>query len=584
MIGEGEFSVTPEPDDGFAPFEPVDPEPERESASSTRRRSDPLDADEDAERRRRRARRRRTEPAAPPPSAASSVLLPTVVATIVASVVAALVAVFVAAFVVHSLDEIDGFDDAAYGIDEGASPPPSRGELGWTIRGVVTVDDGTEVIRYTIPDDAVLVRIRLEAETDVDAWARFGAVDDDGEWCFQGTGDTGIEEGELSRNDHGDFAAGPFVVWVSSLGAAEDVPYTLTVDVVRARVSGALSPGESVHRGATSPETGYRHVVSIVGAGEGDALRVDLIDAERDLDFFVGLDATVSAESAIAKAETPMAHESLVIDAETHPELFAEGAAVHVVVVDPSQLPHPARFGLVVTSGRQPPPSITALPELTSPSDPLQRAILTVVDVGLAESSGSGTVLNGRGVILTAWHVVETAGETGDGELDPIVIGVSTDPREIAHEAFRARVLRSAPELDLALLEVTSGLHGRPLPASYRLPACPIRRGWEPRIGEPLVTIGFPETGGPGSRVPVTYARGVVSGFDRGRDGGHFVKTDAFIASGSSGGAALDAAHHLVGVPLIKRAEVDGKQQMGYLLPIEQIPEAWWPLITESGE
>ena len=99
-----------------------------------------------------------------------------------------------------------------------------------------------------------------------------------------------------------------------------------------------------------------------------------------------------------------------------------------------------------------------------------------------------------------------------------------------------------------------------------------------PRLGDPLVTIGFPEPGGTGTRSPVMFSTGVVSGFERERSGVR-IKTDAFVASGSSGGAALDAAYRLVGVPVFTVTETEGTAQMGFLVAVTDLPRAWRELI-----
>ena len=67
--------------------------------------------------------------------------------------------------------------------------------------------------------------------------------------------------------------------------------------------------------------------------------------------------------------------------------------------------------------------------------------------------------------------------------------------------------------------------------------------------------MGFPSIGGVTDRPTVTLTRGIIAGFTR-SPGGHVqIKTDAIIASGSSGGAAFDADWRLVGVPTMTVSE-----------------------------
>jgi len=92
------------------------------------------------------------------------------------------------------------------------------------------------------------------------------------------------------------------------------------------------------------------------------------------------------------------------------------------------------------------------------------------------------------------------------------------------------------------------------------------------------VTIGFPEPGGTGTRAPVMFSKGVLSGFERERAGLR-MKTDAFVASGSSGGAALDARYRLVGVPVFTMSDSDRTALLGFLVPVTELPREWRAMI-----
>ena len=118
----------------------------------------------------------------------------------------------------------------------------------------------------------------------------------------------------------------------------------------------------------------------------------------------------------------------------------------------------------------------------------------------------------------------------------------------------------------------------RPTWCWNRFPACPVSPDGAPGLGDELVTIGFPEPAGTGTRAPVMFSRGVVSGFERERTGLR-IKTDAFVASGSSGGAALDARFRLVGVPVFTMGDSDRSALLGFLVPVTELPREWWTLI-----
>src|SRR6185436_14647028 len=101
----------------------------------------------------------------------------------------------------------------------------------------------------------------------------------------------------------------------------------------------------------------------------------------------------------------PIAREELVVEAsgDAQPPW---GRDLYVGVVDPSVYDAPVAFRLVVTLGRDPPAEALALPQLEVPSDPKARAVASVVEVIVADGSGSGTIVREDGLVLTARHVV----------------------------------------------------------------------------------------------------------------------------------------------------------------------------------
>src|SRR4030065_1371770 len=66
-------------------------------------------------------------------------------------------------------------------------------------------------------------------------------------------------------------------------------------------------------------------------------------------------------------------------------------------------------------------------------------------------------------------------------------------------------------------------------------------------IGDHLRVLGYPGIGGE----TITFTEGAVSGFtsERAVEGRAWIKTDATIAGGTSGGMAVNSAGQLIGVP-----------------------------------
>jgi S1-C subfamily serine protease len=178
---------------------------------------------------------------------------------------------------------------------------------------------------------------------------------------------------------------------------------------------------------------------------------------------------------------------------------------------------------------------------------------------------GSGTVVSPDGLVLTNQHLITPAGvdeklaeletqlatEGKDADLrvapERFMIAVS-DGRQLPDPRYVARVVAEDPELDLAVLRIDSNERGTPLdPDTLDLPVLPLGRSDAVNLGQPVHVFGFPAIGS-GS---LTYTTGIVSGFlfEEGIDGTAWIHTDAVTSGGNSGGAAVNDAGQLIGVP-----------------------------------
>jgi len=249
------------------------------------------------------------------------------------------------------------------------------------------------------------------------------------------------------------------------------------------------------------------------------------------------------------------------------------GRTVYVTVLDPACGDAPSPFRLFATAGTEGPAELREIPALPDPADERARALVTLVEVVVGEGRGSGVLVSADGLVLTARHVVEEAApptDGGDGRGD-VVLAVCFDVRRPPRDLFRARVVAWDQAADVALLRIVSGVFGQPLPEGYRFPfAVPAEA--TPLVGEPLTTVGFPQFDGDPERTPPTVSRGILSGYTAGR-APQLARTDAFVASGSSGGSVLDTKGRLVGIVLEGHSESDGGQRLSVYLPVESIPE-----------
>lgn len=168
---------------------------------------------------------------------------------------------------------------------------------------------------------------------------------------------------------------------------------------------------------------------------------------------------------------------------------------------------------------------------------------------------GSGVVVGSDGSILTNYHVVHDR----DGRLhDVFVIGRFSQPDHAPQLWCAGRPSRSKLQRDddLALLKCDLDLDGRrwnPATASV-WPTLPEGRTADVQMGQRLWILGYPDVGGGG----LTLSEGTVEGWTgehhtAGRD---FIRTDASITHGNSGGPVVDDHGRLVGIASAFRTRV----------------------------
>ena len=184
-------------------------------------------------------------------------------------------------------------------------------------------------------------------------------------------------------------------------------------------------------------------------------------------------------------------------------------------------------------------------------------------------STGSGTILSADGTILTNYHVV---GDVDKGELynkDGVAfIAINpTNLKGLPTWKYEAEVVRADPELDLALLKVTAFMESTdPLPQSLGLVTMDVANSDALNIGDELDVIGFPGIGGD----TVTYTEGTVAGFlDEDRNGiFEWIKTDAEVNHGNSGGLAVNDQGLMVGVPTAGVSDSEAAGKISLIRPI----------------
>lgn len=180
---------------------------------------------------------------------------------------------------------------------------------------------------------------------------------------------------------------------------------------------------------------------------------------------------------------------------------------------------------------------------------------------------GSGVLISADGKILTNQHVAQvSSGQTPDYCLALFNKDYDSASRSFKRE-YRAVVSGYFSGRDAALLKVQDVIYkdadgqiqNAPILNSFQFfrPA-----GSQPRIGDAVYILGFPESAG----FNFSATKGIISNLT---SGDIYFGTDAQIDRGNSGGAAVDSAGQLIGLPTYKY--VGSGDYRGYILDIHSL-------------
>ncbi len=193
-------------------------------------------------------------------------------------------------------------------------------------------------------------------------------------------------------------------------------------------------------------------------------------------------------------------------------------------------------------------------PAVTDTGD-LANAVVQIFALdpfGDAFWSGSGTLISSDGLILTNAHVVDDRFD----EYEDLVVATTGRTDEPPELAYLVEIVAVDYALDLAVIAITTDLDGSRVGETFPFVALGDSEGIE--IGDELRILGYPGIGGE----TITLTTGVVSGFtaERSVGGRAWIKTDATIAGGNSGGLAVNDEGRLVGVPTIAGSGTESEE------------------------
>ncbi len=161
--------------------------------------------------------------------------------------------------------------------------------------------------------------------------------------------------------------------------------------------------------------------------------------------------------------------------------------------------------------------------------------------------SGSGSIIDTRGYVLTNYHVIEKAYK--------ILINLADGSQ------YEGRVIGSDPENDLAVLQFDP-------PKGMDIQTVPFGDSTALKVGQKVLAIGNPFA------LERTLTVGIVSGLGRPvqtatntiiRD---MIQTDASINPGNSGGPLIDSTGKMIGVNTMIYTPSGGSVGIGFAVPV----------------
>jgi len=190
----------------------------------------------------------------------------------------------------------------------------------------------------------------------------------------------------------------------------------------------------------------------------------------------------------------------------------------------------------------------------------IERAQRATVAVGVIDGkwcrrAGSGGIIDPKGLIMTNAHVVEGR------NLYCIVRSQYLEGESYWY--YNARVVKRDTSMDLALLRIESHSDGSPV-YDLSLDAVPMGDSDKVHTGDRIYVCGYPRVGG----YNITVTPGLVSGFEQNRT---WIKTNAEISPGSSGGVAITENGLLIGIPTVVEVDLWTAGRMGYLIAVNEV-------------
>ncbi|MDD2753044.1 MAG: trypsin-like peptidase domain-containing protein [Candidatus Portnoybacteria bacterium] len=180
---------------------------------------------------------------------------------------------------------------------------------------------------------------------------------------------------------------------------------------------------------------------------------------------------------------------------------------------------------------------------------------------------GSGVLISSDGKILTNQHVAQlSSGQTPDyclvlfsGDYDTASQSYKREYRAVVAGYFSGRDAALLKVQDVIYQDAGGQTQNAPILNSFQFFRSAVG---QPQIGDPVYIVGFPES----AKFNFSVTKGIISNLT---SGDIYFGTDAQIDRGNSGGAAINSAGQLIGLPTYKY--VGSGDYRGYILDIHSL-------------
>ncbi len=187
---------------------------------------------------------------------------------------------------------------------------------------------------------------------------------------------------------------------------------------------------------------------------------------------------------------------------------------------------------------------------------------MSIFDTREREGTGSGSIINEQGFILTNFHVISGA--------QRLTVNLG------ANRSYPARFIGSDPDTDLAVIKIDA--------PREQLTVVPLGDSDQLVVGQKVLAIGNP------FGLDRTLTTGVISGLQRpidspriGRTIEGAIQTDASINPGNSGGPLLDSRGRMIGINSQILSPAGGSVGVGFAVPVN-IAKRVVPQLISNGE